>query len=344
MIVSVDPKEFKKLFEDFVKSGKVMFNFLCDGYSLNIQLLAEFTVEYSIPCELVEGPPIVSEASYYITNPIHILKDDIPITLEFADLRVVIVQGNFKYTLLQEFEARKELVLFDRNLCIPLGARRLQYLVSAADKMTCIAKELRTLPVEPMFVNGHFYVRYSDIAFVDRFDFIQDMCIPYTVLRQVVPKLSEDATYIIVDNGEQLIICSEQYVFYIQAVNFNLKGNSTNALDDIILQSKKVSTICLKNIASDLNTIISTLPNQKFTLAVVEDNFNISITSADSTATVFLGKKLDRYILSTIMRSGKLQTLLKLFGNEDSIDVYRAPNVLRFSSGSKNLLISGLIY
>lgn len=344
MIVSVNAKQFTKVFEDFVKSGKIMFNFLCDGDSISIQLLAEFTAVVEVPCTYKSGDKKIYESSYYVANPIHILNDEEPIEIEFNDLQAVIKQGNFTYTLLTEFEARKELPEINKDNCVKLNTKRLQYLVSSADKMSNVAKELKTLPVEPMFINGHYYVRYSDIAFIDEFDFITDICIPYSTLKQVVPKLSDASTYTVEENGELLIICSGRYTFYLQAINFYLKGNKVSHLESLLLQSKKIAEISISRYAESLSKLLSTLQNQKYSLSVKDDKFIISATSSDNTATMFLGEQLNCPTATISLRTSKLEALVKLFSKEELIEVLLAPNVIIFKSGTKHLLISGLIY
>lgn len=343
MVVEVDRQKFVSVFDDFVKTGKVMFNFLCNGDSLNIQLLAEFTVETIIECKLVEGKKETVESSYYISAPIHILNKEQPITIDFGSV-AIIRQGNFAYTLIPEFEARKELPVVDEEDFIPMNSGRLQYLSISSDKLIPISKELKTLPAEPMFVNGHYYVRYDNAVFIDEFDLCGDICITHEILKQVAPHLGSKASYALIDDGNQVIIRSKNYTYYILTTNFYIKGNNLSSIDSMIVSSKKVGEISFVPIKDNLSLLISTLPNQKFMFSIKDNKYCISITSADSVAVTFLGENLNNPNATIYLTSGRMSAITRIFGDEDKVEVYIGPNIIRFAVGTKNLILSGLIY
>lgn len=343
MLVGLNPKQFVDFFNDFVKTGKVMFNFKWTLEGLDVQVISDFSMTTLLDCELIDGPPMSKEPSYYINSSIHLFNDTDKIFMEFREEDMAtITQGDVSYTLIEEYEGRRNLPEFDEGAKEKLAVGRLQYLISAARDMIPISKELKKLPSDVVIANGHFYNMYSNIAFVDEIS-LPDLCVPYGVLYNIVFKLKKKDAMFCVD-GDQLILRSDKYTFYISLTNYNLAGNETNMIDELILTSKKVSVISFKSVKERVQLILGILKNQEFTFSVSRDNFYMTVSSADSAANVKIGDIINQPIATVSFTEAQVSVIMKLFGDDEEVEIYLCRQAIRFKVGTKNLFISVLAY
>ena len=343
MRLSVDSKELTKIFNNFIKTGKVMFNFKTDGNSLSIQLLSDFIMTREIDCTYLDGAKREYELSAYVNSFCHVINEEEPVVLEFSDTMIRLTQGTFVYTLLKEHEARKDLIEVDETQYKSILANRLKYLLSLTSKLEPIAKELKIMPVDPIIMDGVYAVHYSNIALIEKID-IEDMCIPYSVLKRVVPVLSAKSEYIRIPEKELVVVRSGKSLFYLSTANYNLKGGSIAALKNKIEDTKKVGEFSISGISNKLSLCTSIMNKQHFYISVKGKQLEFAIQSNDSSAAIKIGAPLDRPDFTMGLSAAKVNVINNLFKEKDVFDICKAPNCLALVSENLTLLISGILY
>lgn len=343
MRIIVETQELTKLFNDFIKSGKLMFNFKTDGDKLSVQLLSDFVMTREIGCRYLDGPKKEFEMSAYVNSFCHVLNDEEQLILEFTDGLIRLTQGTFVYTLLKEHEARKELIEVDETQFKPLKAQRLKYLVSLASKLEPISRELKIMPVDPVIMESTFAVHYSNVALMETID-IDDMCIPYNVLKQVAPLLSAKSEYICMPEKELVIIKSGTSLFYLSTANYNLKAGSIPALKAKLSDMHKVGSFCITSLSAKLATCTSVMNKQSFSLSIKGKDLEFGIQSNDRSAAIKIGTPIDRPDFTIALTAAKANVINNLFKEKESFDIYRAPNCIAFADDKFILLISGIVY
>lgn len=340
MQVTVKAKDFTRLFKDFIKNGKVMVNFKVNGNKMDIQILGDYTVCYSVDVSVIHTDSY-NEISAWVDKTINILTDDLDITLTIAETVINIAQGAFYTTLLREYEERREFVDTSNLELKNAYANRLKYLTHCVVSCMGLAKELNFSDPDPVFSHGRFYADYQQTYFVEHMDF-PECCLTLAMMRDFIFKLDEKAMYAYLSEYNLLYFKSKIYEFWVPTVNHNIDGSTITAIDKKIAELVPVTKISLQSYAERIQVLTSVFPKKKFTLSLGEGNFNISITSNTTFASV--GDNIEKYILSKHLTSAQLDTALKLFKDDEEIEILRGGNCICLRAGEKNMLIAGLTF
>lgn len=340
MQVTVNAKKFTKVFQDFVKNNKVMVNFRIEGNRMDIQILGDYTVCYSVDVNVVQADSF-NEISVWVDRSINILTDDTDISISIAETVINIMQGAFYTTLLREYEARREFVDTSSIELKNAYANRLKYLTHCVVSCMGMAKELGFSDPDPVFSHGRFYVDYQQAYFIEHMEY-PEFCMTLAMMRDFVFKLDEDSVFAYLEQYSLLYFRSRLYEFWVPTVNQNIDGTSIIAVDKKIAELVPVTKIRIKDYIPRIQTIVSVFPKKKFTLTVGEGEFSISITSNTTYATI--GNTINKYLLSKHLTSAQLDTALKLFKDDDEIEILRGGNCICLRAGEKDMLIAGLTF
>ena len=89
MELRVKGRDLVEILSAFVGNNKVMFNFLYKDEKLNIQILEDYTAVTNIDCELVSGPVIKDDVSFWVTNAVLTLLPSYDIVININDVCVI---------------------------------------------------------------------------------------------------------------------------------------------------------------------------------------------------------------------------------------------------------------
>lgn len=340
MKITVNAKAFTKIFRDFVKNRKVMMNFKVVGDILNIELMEEYTVCYPIKVR-VDQVDQYTEISTFVDKTINVLTDDEDIEIVIAESVINISQGTFYTTLVKEYEARREFVDTSSLELKNAYANRLKYLTHCAVSCMGMAKELGFTDPDPVFTGGKFYMDYQQAFLVEHIDY-PECCITLSILRDFVYKLDDNALFAYLAELNMLYFRTLCYEFWVPTVNYNIDGNTISAVNKKMAELVPVTRLKFTEFVQRLQILTSAFPKKQFTITIGDGEFNVSITSNTTYATV--GKPINKYLLSKHITSAQLDTVLKLFKDDEEVEILRGGNCLCLRSGEKNMLIAGMIF
>lgn len=342
MKVLIKDNRIIDLFNEFIKNSKVLFNFRVKPDKIEIQLLSDFVMETTIPCSYVAGPEGTYQISIYITEIIHVFKRG-ELFLEVDDSSITFEQGNSTYTLLREYEERKDLPNISGLEFKPAYADRLKYLVHSTKSMSTYAKELKVFPVDPIFMNNRFYVRYEFYCFVEDMNFEQS-CIPMETLQTVIFKLDKKSEVAYFRENDYLVFKSKNYVFWVPTSNYNISASKIQSIDKILASLTPVTTINISELAGELSYVAGIFSKQKANLSVGEGCICIDMTSAGYEAHTFVGTKITRPLLRMTLSNASLQVIPKIFKDDEEVEILKGGNCLCLRHNTKTLLIAGMLY
>ena len=340
MKITVNAKAFTKIFRDFVKNRKVMMNFKITGDILNIELMEEYTVCYPIRVK-VDSVDQYTEISTFLDKTINVLTEDEDIVITIAESVINISQGAFYTTLVKEYEARREFVDTTSLELKNAYANRLKYLTHCAVSCMGMAKELGFSDPDPVFTGGKFYMDYQQAFLVEHMEY-PECCVTLSILRDFVYKLDDNAVFAHLPDLSMLYFRTQFYEFWVPTVNYNIDGNTIAAVNKKMAELVPVTKIKLTDYAQRLQILTSAFPKKQFTIAIGDGEFNVSITSNTTYATV--GNSISKYLLSKHITSAQLDTVLKLFKDDEEVEILRGGNCLCLQSGEKSMLIAGMIF
>lgn len=340
MKITVNAKAFTKIFRDFVKNRKVMMNFKITGDILNIELMEEYTVCYPIRVK-VDLVDQYTEISTFVDKTINVLTEDEDVVITIAESVINISQGAFYTTLVKEYEARREFVDTTSLELKNAYANRLKYLTHCAVSCMGMAKELGFSDPDPVFTGGKFYMDYQQAFLVEHMEY-PECCITLSILRDFVYKLDDNAVFTHLPDLSMLYFRTQFYEFWVPTVNYNIDGNTIAAVNKKMSELVPVTKIKLTDYAQRLQILTSAFPKKQFTIAIGDGEFNVSITSNTTFATV--GNSISKYLLSKHITSAQLDTVLKLFKDDEEVEILRGGNCLCLQSGEKSMLIAGMIF
>lgn len=340
MKITVNAKAFTKIFRDFVKNRKVMMNFKITGDILNIELMEEYTVCYPIKVK-VDSVDQYTEISTFVDKTINVLTEDEDVVITIAESVINISQGAFYTTLVKEYEARREFVDTTSLELKNAYANRLKYLTHCAVSCMGMAKELGFSDPDPVFTCGKFYMDYQQAFLVEHMEY-PECCVTLSILRDFVYKLDDNAVFAHLPDLSMLYFRTQFYEFWVPTVNYNIDGNTIAAVNKKMAELVPVTKIKLTDYAQRLQILTSAFPKKQFTIAIGEGEFNVSITSNTTYATV--GNSISKYLLSKHITSAQLDTVLKLFKDDEEVEILRGGNCLCLQSGEKSMLIAGMIF
>lgn len=341
MRIEIPGEQITSLFNDFIKSGKLLFNFYCDGYRLKPQLLAEFTVETIIPITVLDNDYTPTEMSVFVTSAVKVLEQDKPVIMEFKDGSMQISQDTYQYTMLQEFEARKELPHTSEFEFKKLNADKMKFLTTTAVSMSVIAKELKIYPIDPVFQKGKCYINYDNISFSAIMD-IEDSCLSLEILRQVIYRLSSKPDYYYWEEKSTFIFKSGAYTFWVPSSSYNAHGNVVSGIDKKFTELVPFTKINVNKFAERLEVIANNFPRQSIKLSI--DDFKYYITVSSGNMFVSVGDIFNLPMMTMNITTGILSVICKLFREDTEVEILKGGNCICLRNRGMNLLIAGLIY
>lgn len=341
MIIEMEAKYLKSLFDDFVGNNKVMFNFKTNGQEVDVQVLDDYTACTKFECKCLDGDTKETDISVWITKFIKILNGKEPIRFTITDAALLIEQSTFYCTLLREYEARREFPdasIFDLKPAIP---GRLKYLVHHSQASTGLAKELALSEPDPMFVNGKYYVDYKQTFFVDTIPY-PSHCIPFSTLKNFAYKLKEGAQYFDIPENNTIYFKSGKYEFWIPTTDYNINGSLISAVDKKLNECMSITVVKFSEYKDRLATLASAFPKTKMVFTIGENSFNVGVDT--NNAHMLIGYQMTKSFLSLHVTSAQLDVIVKLFGDDEQVEILRGANCICLKNNTKTLLISAMIY
>lgn len=341
MELKVKGRDMVEILSAFVGNTKTMFNFMYTNDILEIQILEDYTVVTKIDCELVAGPVMNEDVSFWVTNAVLTMIPNYDIIINITDMYCEFKQGINSCRFNREYESRREFPDTNDIELKPAFADRLKYLTHSAVTCNPLAKELSISYPDPQFSNGKFYLDYKQTFFIENMLY-PEMCIPISSLRAVAFKLSKEAKYSYLKQYSTLLFISDKYQFWVPTNNYNLEGNRINAVDQVLTDCKEFTTLTIKEYIGQINTIVTAFPKHNITLSFGDGLFRIAVNS--NNAQVIIGNLIDRPIVSIEVTSAQLGVISKLFKDDEDISIKRGANCICLNKNEKNLLISNLLF
>lgn len=340
MIFTVNGRAITKVFKDFIKGSKVMVNFKVVNSVLFIQILGDYTAEYPCPVNVTQLDGN-NEISVWVDKSINILMSNEDVEIAISEAVINISQGTYNSTLVREYEERREFVDASKLELTNAYSGRLKYITHCLMSCMGMAKELGFTDPDPVFSGGKVYADYQQ-AFLIEYMAYPEMCLTLSMLRDFVFKLNEDAKYCYLPELNTVFFQSEDYVFWVPTVNYNIDSNTIKAVENKLRDLREVTTICIKEFAERLSILTSVFPKQMLNLTIGKNCFSINANANSTYITV--GKLDGEYLLAKHITAAQLDTIVKLFKDADEVTVLRGGNVICLRNGEKSLLIAGLIY
>lgn len=341
MVIEMEAKDLTPLFDQFIGNGKVMFNFKTNGEKVNIQVLDDYTVCTDIECRSIDGDKNTVDISVWLTKFIGVLNSKEPIKFTITEAALFIEQSTFYCTLLREYEARRELPDMSKAELSPAMSGRLKYLVHCCQSGAGLAKEMARAMPDPMFVNDKFYVDFMQTFFIDNIKY-PSHCIPFSTLKAFVFKLGDSAQYCDLPKNNTIYFKSGRYEFWIPTTDYNINGSIINAVERKLVDCKLITKIRFTDYKDRLQVLSAAFPKTKLVLAIGDGGFNFAVDS--NNAHMLVGYQLNKVITSLNVTSAQLDVITKLFGESEEVEVLRGANCLCLRTGTKNLLISAVLY
>lgn len=339
MILEFDGKVLTKLFSNFVKNSKVMFNFEVNGEFVDIQMLEDYTMCTTLPCKVI-GESENKEITFWATNAIHTLIPDFNVKVIIYDGLIEFIQGINSCKFNKEYEAKREFPEYDTAGIKSLSGDKLKYIVSSSLACNPMAKELGVPIPDPQFSFGRYYMDYNQALFIEALSF-PECSISFAALRAIAFYLNNETEYIYVQECNAILFFTDDYRFWVPVNNYNLQGNRINTLNKIVNDCKYVSTISIKDHIRQIDALTAAFSNQFINLSIGDGLFKLSASSGIAQVTV--GNLPESGTLNIEMTTAQVATMSKLF-REDSIEILRGVNCLCMRNGEKNFVVSNLIY
>lgn len=338
MIVKVNPGHLMKVFSDFITGNKkVMFNFETDGRTLSVQMLGDYTATCDMPVESVDGDYIKTDISVWVGRFIHVMSKDEMVQFNINDAVLNVTQSTFNCTLLREYEGRRELPDISGIELSNAYAKRLKFLAHMCVSTSCMAKELSIANPDPVFAGKRFYLNYNQSAYVDKMDY-PEVCLPESSMRDFVFKLDDRAKYAYLKLYDMMYFHAINYDFWVPTVNYNINGTVIQKLDQKLDGSKLITKIKLADYKDKLNIMSAAFPKQKLGFAVGEGAF--TVLANGTTTNVFVGMPIVETLATTMITSAQLQAIVKIFGEDEEVEVRKGVGCLCLACGEKALLIA----
>lgn len=340
MIVSIKPAKFTKIFKDFVKNSKLMVNFKIVDNVMKIQLLDEYTVNCDVDVDILSSDSY-NEISVWIDKTINILTNDEDIILTISDAVMNIRQGTYSNTLLREYESRREYPDMSGAELNNAYSKRLKYIVHSLMSCMGMSKELGIEDPDPVFTGGKVYADYQQAVFIEHMEY-PEFCVTLSMLRGFVFKLDDNALYKYLKDNDVLYFISGDYEYWIPVVNHNIDASTIAAVEKKLNDIVYVTTVSIKDFADRLSLLASVFPKQKLSITFGENTFSVNANSNNTFVTV--GNLSDKYLINTNVTSAQLDSIIKLFKEEDEIKISRGGNCICLQQKEKTFIVAGMIY
>lgn len=340
MIVTVDSKTLKGVFVDTLKGKRVMMNFKCDGNTLYVEVLKDYTLMKRIPCVSVDGDYNQVDCSFYATKVLQCIDDSERLTIIFTPASVILQQEVYNCTLIKEYEARREY-----DIAIPklekANIQRLKYLVMMASKMGKIAKEIKVIESDPIISNGTFYVKYFNTVFSDSMDY-PESCFALNALKDFVFLLDENTEYAYIEDKNMFYFKSKNYEIWIPTLTYNIKTNEIIAVEKEYAKCRKVAEVSINQHINNFSIMASAFSGESIYLTFGENTVSANVQAVS--ANFMIGDKVDKVVLTMSITPAQLDFICQVFGEDDKIVIKKGGNCLCLETKKKRLLISGVAY
>ncbi len=338
MKVEIDGRVLVRLFNDFVKQQKLMFNFTTDGTKMWIQILDDYTATTIVDVKSLDDDHTEQSISVWIPAFIHAMSNHEPVEITITDAVMYIEQKTFNCTLIREYEEKRTLPVPPTASEITMGvAQRLKYLAHCAISCTTMAKELSIPNPDPMFSRNRYYLNYNQAAFVEQIKF-PEVCIPYPTFTKFVFKLDENAGYAYLPENETLYFLSGEYEFWVPVTNYNINVNVINALDSLRTGCENITVVNFNRYKTQLESIVVSLPKTKVMLAFGDETFRI--VANGNRINAYIGDDIADVKTALYITTGQLSVILKLFSEDEKVEVRKGVKNICLVSGEKTLMIA----
>lgn len=340
MVLEFEGKTLTTLFSNFVKNSKVMFNFDFRGNAVDVQMLEDYTMCTTLPCKVISTTDN-KEIAFWVTNAVHTLVPDYPVTVTIYDGLIEFKQGINSCKFNKEYEAKREFPSYELSELRNLSGDRLKYLVSSSLSCNPMAKELGIPVPDPQFSYGRYYMDYNQAFFIESINF-PECSISFASLRAIAYYLNNETDYVYIREKDVILFLTEEYSFWVPVNNYNLEGNRINSINKILNDCTPVTQIVIKDYVRQIDALVAAFPKQFISLSIGDSLFKLSASSGY--AQVAVGNLPNNGMLNIEITTSQLSTFSKLFKGEESIEILRGVNCLCMRSGEKNFLVSNLIY
>lgn len=340
MVVKVNPKVLRKVFDDTIKGKKVMMNFWCNGNELVIEVLKDYTIIKSIKCESLDMDHKAVDCSFYATKALQCISDEEPITLTFMDAALLLSQSFCNCTLIREYEARREYSADGIELK-EAYSRRLKYLCMTASSMSKIAKEIKVPDTDPVIYGDKFYVKYWNTVFMDGMKY-PESCLSMSSLRDFVFLLDDDTKYGFITEKGMYYFKTGSYDIWVPTISYNIKSSEIVAIDKEYARCRPITEVCIMNNVDKFTTLAGAFPNQQIYFTIGKGLTQASVQS--NAASFVVGDRINNYLISMCITPGQLEFICKLFGQDNKITIKKGGNCLCLEQKEKILMVSGVAY
>lgn len=340
MVVKVSGRDLIELFELFIKSTKVMFNFKVSNSKLSVQVLEDYTACTEIECTIVEYSGS-SEVSLWITSAIFTISKDFDVEIKIGDATSTFSQGFNECIFKNEWEARREFPDYSNVVLTNAFANRLKYIMHSITTCNPLAKELSIPYPDPMFSHGHIYMDYGQTFFIESIDY-PEFCITSNDMKDVVYKLEEDAQMCYMHEYNVLLFISGKYEFWVPVNNYNLQGSTIANMDKLLSNSNLITTVTFKEHLTPMQVVAQAYQKKRVELSISDGVFRVAAISPDNRTVI--GNLIGMPKISISITPNQLSVIAKIFKEDDDIEVRRGVNCLILKKQEKNLLLAGLLY
>lgn len=341
MKFKVNPSSIVDVFTDYIKTGKQMFNFTCNGKTLSIQIIGDYYVYFTLPVETLDNDFSTKSISAYVTAAIHVFDKDSPIVFDIQESLITISQDSLIYSAVKEFEEMKTISPISEENLKSFSVAKLRYLTRSATTLSTLAKERKINPSSPIVFNNEFYVIYSDCIFKESFEF-PNIIIDINILKSVVYKLENDAKYYYDVEHSLLTIVSGIYRFDIVVTQSDSNISYINGINDKLSKVDVIHPININNYSKKLDAISSNFKGYPCTLSITDKSYNLAIVSNDMNCSI--GDTLSQTLASIRISTGILNVISKVFAEDTEVKISKGVNILCFKMGTRTLLVSGITY
>lgn len=340
MVVRVNPKVLRKVFEETIKGKKVMMNFWCNGNELIIEVLKDYTIIKTINCESIDMDYKVVDCSFYATKALQCISDEESVTLTFMDAAVLLSQSFCNCTLIREYEARREYSIDGLELK-EAYSRRLKYLCMTASSMSKIAKEIKVPDADPVIYDSVFYVKYWNTVFMDGMNY-PESCLSMSSLKDFVFLLDDNTKYGFIKEKGMYYFKTDSYDIWVPTISYNIKGSEIAAINKEYVKCRPLTEVCITSNIDKFNTLASAFSNQQIYFTIGKGLTQASVQS--NSASFVVGDKIDNYLVSMCITPGQLEFICKLFGQDNKVIIKKGGNCLCLEQKEKILMVSGVAY
>ncbi len=329
------------ILQNYLHGVKTMFNLKTEGDKLLIQVLEDYTMETSIPYEVLENDGVPIDHTVSITKIVQALNKGNDVEVSFDNSIVFFKQKSLEFSCVKEYESRRDFGNITGEWS-PYPSARIAYLRKCLSSMFQAITELKLFFPDPVFYNKHFYCISDKTAFVESANAMCDVCIPYEILKKVSYVIRGKSEYFVNNEKSVLVVQSGSSKFYIPTMPYNMNINSINGINKILSSLKYKAIIDINKYVDQLEIISKVFEKKTLTFSIGNDCFYVLASGSDMR--VIVGDEVNVTLMSMSITAGQLNTIVSLFGELSEVEVLGGSNCICLKVNEKSLLISGMIY